>query len=224
MKKLFGIILGAVLIAAGVIFALEELGISHFNFSFEGWWTVFIILPSLYDLVTSKDKTGNLIFLLVGVYLLLAARNIIDYSTAWKLLLPAIIVVVGIKLIIKTVMGENEPTAAENLNENSECVTIFGTKEEDYSGKDIKALKVGALFGGTKCNLTNTNFDETSHIDLFCMFGGVDIVIPKNVQIKVNAFCLFGGITDKRVVGENIEKTATVTINGFCMFGGAEII
>ena len=64
MKKIFGVILGAVLIAVGIIFALEELGISHFNFSFAGWWTVFIILPSCTVLLQVRTKPEILYFYL----------------------------------------------------------------------------------------------------------------------------------------------------------------
>ena len=55
------------------------------------------------------------------------------------------------------------------------------------------------------------------------MFGGSDIIVPDYVDIKINAFCLFGGISDKRIIKEDTEKTAELVINGFCFFGGADI-
>ena len=60
MKKTFGIIFGILLIAAGALFAIEAFGIANINFSFDGWWTLFIIVPSIYGLITSKDKSGNI--------------------------------------------------------------------------------------------------------------------------------------------------------------------
>lgn len=80
MKKMPGIIFGVLLMAAGVVFALDALDIAHINIFFDGWWALFIIVPSLCGLVTSRDKTGNLIVLLIGVYLLLSARNVIEYK------------------------------------------------------------------------------------------------------------------------------------------------
>ena len=55
------------------------------------------------------------------------------------------------------------------------------------------------------------------------MFGGVDIVVPENVEIKTNTFCLFGGVSDERKVKPIANPDAVLTINGFCMFGGADI-
>jgi len=42
---------------------LNALNITDINFFFTGWWTLFIIIPSLIGLFNDKDqdKTGNLI-------------------------------------------------------------------------------------------------------------------------------------------------------------------
>ena len=222
MKKLSGIILGVLLMAAGVIFALDALEIAHINFSFDGWWTLFIIVPSLCGLVTSRDKTGNLIVLLIGIYLLLAARNIIEYGMFSKLFVPVIILLIGLKLIVKSVKGTGSEQVPVNA-ENAECVASFEVKNANCTGESVRAAKVGAVFGGTKCNLSGTEFKGRGHIDVFCLFGGAEIIVPENVEIKINAFSLFGGISDKRIIKDNVEKTAELTVNGFCLFGGAEI-
>lgn len=224
MKKALGIVMGILLIAAGVIFALNSLGITQFEVSFDGWWTLFIIVPGICGLFTGKDKIGNLIIVSIGIYLLLAAQNIIEYGMFWKLFIPTVIILLGIKLILKTIKGEDESTTdSEVTDEKAECMAAFDSKTADYSGKDIKIAKVGALFGGTKCNLSDANFHDGGSIDVFCMFGGADIIVPENVEIKINAFCLFGGISDKRNIKSSTEKNAKLTVNGFCLFGGADI-
>ena len=55
------------------------------------------------------------------------------------------------------------------------------------------------------------------------MFGGAEIIVPENVNIKVNTFSLFGGVSDKRVLKNSDENTVPLLVNGFCMFGGADI-
>ena len=223
MKKTFGIIVGALLIAVGVLFALDSLNLMKLNISFDGWWTVFIIAPSLYGLVTNKDKSGNLIVLAIGVYLLLAARGIIDYGMLWKLFVPTIIVVIGIKFIVRAVRGDDD--SAENTADDADdgCHAVFGAETRNYSGCDIKATNVCAVFGGAKCNFTDVRFDKNSKINLFCIFGGADLMVPDYVEVKLNSVCLFGGISDKRNTNRNVEKTATLTIDGLCLFGGADI-
>ena len=110
-----GILWGVVLIALGVIFIGNISGLWDFSLFFAGWWTLFIIVPSIYGLITSKDKSGNIIFLAIGIYLLLAARGIIDYSALWKIIVPLIVIVMGVKIIVKTIKGD---TAASDNEEN----------------------------------------------------------------------------------------------------------
>ena len=62
MKKITKIIGGLILIAVGVLFALNALKITNFDIFFDGWWTLFIIVPCLIGLFTEKDKIGNLFY------------------------------------------------------------------------------------------------------------------------------------------------------------------
>ena len=64
MKKFNRILWGIVLIALGTIFALNALEIADIDIFFKGWWTLFIIVPSLIGILTEKDKLGNIIALL----------------------------------------------------------------------------------------------------------------------------------------------------------------
>ena len=61
MKKISSIIWGIVLIAAGALFALNALNITDIDIFFDGWWTLFIIVPCAVGLFTEYEKTGNII-------------------------------------------------------------------------------------------------------------------------------------------------------------------
>lgn len=223
MKKLFGIVVGALLIAGGVIYALNVLGVADINFSLDGWWTLFIILPCLSGLISGSDKLGSFAGLCIGVLLLLAARDVFDFSVVWKLIIPVIIVVIGIKFITKS-LGTGKPRSApRNINDEGELMAVFSSQKADYNGEEVSAAKLGAIFGGAECNLKNAKIVDGCTIDLVCIFGGVDLILPPNVFVKNNSFCLFGGIGDKREVQSAGGERVTLVINGFCMFGGADI-
>lgn len=219
MKKLLVIVLGALLIAAGVLSALDVFGIAEFDFSFDGWWTIFIILPAVLGIISDKgDRFGSVALLFVGVYLLLAARNVIEYGMFWKLFVPTLIIIIGVKLIVKALSRDNGKAGS---SETSKGVSVFNSDMSNAS--NVKVAKASAIFGGTKLNLTDADIADAAALDLFCLFGGIELVVPENVEVKMNAFCLFGGISDKRKIDAAAQKTATLTINGFCMFGGADI-
>ena len=102
MKKLTSIVIGAILIACGVVYILGAFGVADINISLDGWWTLFIIVPCFSGLFANKEKFGNLLGLTCGILLLLAAQDVFDYEMVWKTIVPIIIIMLGIKLIVKS--------------------------------------------------------------------------------------------------------------------------
>lgn len=223
MKKLTGIILGVLLIAGGVIYGLDVFELAPVSFSLDGWWTLFIILPCLSGMLSGRDILGNFAGLIVGVLLLLAARGIFPYSTVWKLLVPMVIVVLGIKVIVKSIAptpAEKAPPVEGGIGEVS---AVFCGKDRDFSDETLSLAKIGAIFGGSECNLRNAKIVDGCQINLTCAFGGVDLFLPENVIVKNNTFCLFGGVSDSRPAEKGEAGAVTLYLNGFCIFGGVDI-
>ena len=102
MKKTTSVILGICLIILGVIFGLNALELTNIDIFFDGWWTLFIIIPSFIDLFKEKtDKIGSIIGIALGVFLLLCAQGILKYSLILKLFVPVVVIIIGLKLIFK---------------------------------------------------------------------------------------------------------------------------
>ena len=99
MKSKSSMFWGLILIVVGVLFLGNNLNWWDIDIFFDGWWSLFIIIPSIYGLFDGTSRGGSLISLTVGVLLLLAAQDIIDYGMIWKILVPIIIIVIGLSLI-----------------------------------------------------------------------------------------------------------------------------
>ena len=95
MKKFGNVLWGVVLIAIGVIFGLNALGLTSINIFFKGWWTLFIIIPSFIELIKGNNKMWSFIWLAIGVALLLCAQNILSF----KIIILSILIFMKIKLI-----------------------------------------------------------------------------------------------------------------------------
>ena len=95
MRKISKILWGIAFIFAGVIFALNAFGITDIEIFFDGWWTLFIIVPCFIGIFSEREKTGNIIGLAIGVFLLLCCQNVLDFDMLCKLAIPAIIVIIG---------------------------------------------------------------------------------------------------------------------------------
>ena len=105
MKKLGNLLWGLVLITIGLIIGGNALEITNINVFFDGWWTLIIIIPCFIGLFTEKEKTGNVIGLLIGIALLLACQDLIEFGMLWDLILPTILVTIGLSIIFKDIIG-----------------------------------------------------------------------------------------------------------------------
>ena len=94
------ILVGALLILIGLGIVGRSFGLFHF--SFDGWWTVFIIVPCLVGLINGDggSRTGSLIGLGLGVLLLCCARDWVPWSMFAPTLLAVALVAIGLGLII----------------------------------------------------------------------------------------------------------------------------
>lgn len=224
MKKANNIVWGLVLVAAGVIFSLNALNVTDIDLFFDGWWTLFIIIPCTVGLFTEREKTGNIIGIAVGVFLLLCCQNILSFSTFWKLLVPAVIVIIGLKMIFKGIFGNKANEIFARIkqgggNMKSGCATFAGC-DLNWSGEVFEGAELTAVFGGVKCDLRDAIIEGDCAVQVSAIFGGIDIFVPDNVNVKVSSTCIFGGISNETPVRKDAP---TLYVNGTCMFGGVEI-
>lgn len=224
MKKIGSVILGIILIAIGAVFALNALNITDIDIFFDGWWTLFIIVPCTIGLFTEREKTGNIIGVAIGVFLLLCCQDILSFSMFWKLLVPAIIVIVGLKMVISGLLGNKtneimKKLRSEGKNPKADCA-VFSGCEVNYDGEVFEGAELTAVFGGLDCDLRNAIIEKDCAIQVSAIFGGIDIFVPAGINVKVNSNNIFGGVSNKTAVQQN---TPTIYVSGTCMFGGVEI-
>ena len=226
MKKFGNILWGIVFIIVGLILAGNALGITNINIFFDGWWTLFIIIPCFIGLFKENEKTGNIIGLLIGIALLLCCQNYLDFETIWKLLVPAILVAIGISFIFKDTINSKLNKEIKKLNENKKgqneyCATFAG-QDVRFDNEEFKGTDLTAVFGGVKCDLRKAIINEDTVINCSAIFGGIEIFIPENVNIKIKSTPIFGGVSDKSLHA-NKEAVHTIYINSTCVFGGVDI-
>lgn len=223
MKKIGSLIWGILLLIVGLIFGLNAMEITDINIFFRGWWTLFIIIPSLIGVIKESYKVGNYIWLLIGIVLLLSAQGIINFSTIWKLALPTILVIIGLSIIFKDVVGSKINDKIKELNKQgkTEYYATFSGEELTFTGSEFKGASLNAIFGGIDINLKDAVIEEDIVINSTAVFGGVDILVPNNVNVKVKSSSIFGG-TDNKMT-ENKENVPTIYVKAFNLFGGTEI-
>lgn len=222
MKKLGNILWGICFIVIGIIVLLNSLGVANINIFFKGWWTLFIIVPSVIGLVKDEEKTWNIFFLALGVALLLSARGLLDLAIIAKCIVPAILIIIGVNIIFKDKINTkvNEKVKELNKVEANEYYATFSGQKLDFASEEFKGAKLNAIFGGIELDLRKSEIKQDVAIDVCAVFGGVDIWVPQGVAVKVQSNSIFGGVSNE---ASTKDGTPTIYVKAMCLFGGCDI-
>lgn len=218
MNKGIGtIILGIIIVLIGVIFLGNNINlwdINIFSIFFDGWWTLFIIVPSLIGLFKEKALFASGLGLIIGILLLLAAQDVILWSMVGKIFIPIVIIMVGLLIIFKSNVRFSKKKAKNVGN----YIGVFSGTSEKISGK-FSGCNCVSVFGGVDLDIRDADIDKDIVIDCVSIFGGIDIITDKNVRVKTNGVPIFGGVENKN----DSDKGPIININYVCIFGGIEI-
>ena len=228
MNRTSKIIGGIALLAFGIVWAVELLGL--INISLEGWWTIFIIVPCFVNIFNDKHKAGSIIGFGIGILLLLAARNVILWADIWKYMICLVAVVWGIALLFFSKKGRccHCHTASESKTvvvDGSKMHKIdvsFSKQEYSYSGQRFEGAEVHTSFGFASLDLRGADIMDGAVITLDCAFGGIEIRVDKDVCIKNDIDTAFAGVDcDSNI--QQADGLKTLIVKGRCNFGGIEI-
>lgn len=93
-NKVLDFLTGLSIVAIGLAFLGESLGFWNVKL-FDGWWTLFLIVPSVINIVKNGFKILNSITLFIGVSLLLKAQGVFRDVNSGLLLFSIILIVIG---------------------------------------------------------------------------------------------------------------------------------
>lgn len=103
---------------------------------------------------------------------------------------------------------------------------IFSTQKSIIKSQNFSGGKTTSIFGGIDLDFRDAKLAPgTNVIDTFTMFGGTEIIVPKEWKLSVNVVVLFGGVDDKRDgrIDNVQEDGSTLVLKGLTIFGGTEI-
>lgn len=192
MNKNSHFLWGFVLIILGLVLGLNALGFSQIDIFFDGWWTLFIIVPCLIGLIYDREKTGNFIGLLIGVGLLLGCLDVFSFDFIGDFILPVILIVIGCRFLFKNMWNKRVGKNID-MGEVKEYYATFSGQTIDYTQRVFDGCELCAVFGRIKCHMRGMIMEHNGMIKASVIFGGITINVPDDVSVEINSCSLFGG-------------------------------
>ena len=213
-------LLGAIVVIVGIVLLLDTTGVAETGSLINFVPSLFVLL-GLYALVTSgfRNLFGPLLVIVLAGAWQIAALDLVpeaDLVSFW----PAIVILFGVSLLLGRMR-----TKAEKVDEQSvDGIAIFGARNQRVTSSRFRGADLTALFGGYELDLRDAEVaDRPARISAVAMFGGVDIIVPREWNVRLDVLPIFGGAEDERPRREGEHDETDLTVTGFVAFGGVSV-
>lgn len=202
----------------GVLFLLAGFGYIVsliFNFSFDiffdGWWTLFIIVPAFVSILSNGPRSFNIGALFIGVLFLLTQLDIIDSRYLGSLIIAILIIVAGIALISRF-FYKPVPNIAGNYNININT----GSSETTYE------QHTGSSTGGQQAQGGGSGaYDQQSYPNYNAILSGINERNCSTDLQGARTSAILGGV---EIDFRGAIITRDITIFATAVLGGIDIM
>jgi predicted membrane protein len=220
--------LGVGAIILGIIFLANNFGVLDYEirrYVFR-WEVLLMFLGVIFIAGHRKRSTGIILFIIGAVFYL---RDFFNYTfNFWQIFWPAILIFAGLMIIFRHRLDHDWGKKTQ-LSDDSviDEIAVFGGGDRIVTSQQFQGGKVTAVFGGLNYNMLKAKLAPgENYIDVFCLFGGMKLVVPEGWNVKIRVMSLFGGFSDKhRFKASELasDSDAQLIIKGTVIFGGGEI-
>jgi predicted membrane protein len=218
-----GLFFGAIVVAAGFLLLLDNLGIVRFHDVWQ-YWPVLLVAWGVSRIVDSRTPSGWIwggMLALVGAFLLLDTLDIIvfNFTVVW----PVLLIAFGLSVLFrglerKNLIGGGYSPASPVVGAHA----IFSDNKSGSDSKDFQGGEASAIFGAARFDLRNASMNvEEARIHVDVIFGEAEVRVPETWSVVSRAAVVFGGVNDKTIHPKpdpNI-KTPRLVITGAVIFG-----
>jgi hypothetical protein len=217
------LLMGLIIIGLGTLFTLNNLGLVEARQYLRYWPGALILVGTLKVWQARRGAAGGafggLIFIVAGVWLLLETFDIVTINVfdLWPLLL----VFFGASLIWRGLRGGRCPVGTDGHSTISGLAVLGGV----HRGNNSRAFRGGdltAIMGGCEIDLRQAAIDGEAVIDVFAMWGGIEIKVPEDWTISSRVVPILAGFEDK-TRPQRGATTHRLLIRGFAIMGGIEV-
>jgi predicted membrane protein len=216
------LIIGLALIAAGLLFTLDNFGLVDVG---QLWrlWPLVLVAVGLAKLASRSFMTGTILIALGGLFSL-RTFGLLHFRLSY--LLPLIFVFIGLRIVFAQRPGARTWDASTNPGGTLNEWAVFGGGERRVNSPDFLGGQANAVFGGFNLDLRNSKMaGDHAVIDVFCFCGGGELKVPEDWNVILKVVPIFGGTDDKsrHLASEPGRTQKELLVTGFILFGGLGI-
>lgn len=220
------VVLGLMAIACGVLFTLDNLEILDARDYLQYWPVVFVAVGGLKLWNARADGHGwlaGLIFVGLGSWMLI--NRVIYFRFSPREFFPMILVFFGGYLVWRGFGGTRRGRVVDGSSSFSGLAIMGGVARRSNS-QAFQGADLTAIMGGCEIDLRHASIAPGTEavIDVFALWGGIEIKVPEDWTVVIRAIPLMGGVEDKtRLLQPPPVPEKRLVISGIVVMGGVMV-
>lgn len=213
------ILTGLLIVIVGTLLLLSNLGIAGFDVLIHDWWPLLIVVGGILILINDiRNFLWALLIMAVGAIIQLNHLNLADIDV-WQLVWPVIIIVVGLSIIFNRASAKHKVSKSER----DDFTAVLSGSKANVQSKDFKGSRVTAVMGGAVVDLRHAIIKKEATLDVFSLWGGIEVYVPKDIIVKNNTSVILGGVEDTTDNSAALAGAPILYIIGDVIMAGVEI-
>ena len=209
------LVLGLTIMTAGVLLALDNLGIVDSGAFFRYWPLAFVALGVARLSSPPGQRQGGVFWLIIGLILLGFTSDVLSFQRLWAILL----VFVG-GTIAWRALRPRAPRASSTTG--IDMMAMLGGSTTRNTSSSFQGGQALAFMGGCEIDLRRAAIEEEEvTLDIFAFWGGIEIRVPEDWQVINNVNAFLGAVEVKTYPAPDAKQRLVLT--GTVIMGGAEV-
>ena len=216
------LVVGLIVIVVGVLMTLDNLQVVEAQ-RYLRFWPAGLIALGLVKVWNSRDGMGGafgvFIFVVIGTWLLLEQTALVRVSF-WDMW-PALLVFFGLFLVWQGLSGPRRRPAGDS-NAFINATAVLGGVARGNNSTGFRGGELTAVMGGCELDLRHASTDGEAVVDVFALWGGIEIRVPPDWTVVSKITPILGGVDDKTRPPQGALRHCLV-LRGLVVMAGVEI-
>jgi hypothetical protein len=188
--------LGLVLVAVGLVLALDSMGVLGTD-GVGRWWPLLLIGVGIVKVRQPREdgqRAAGVAFLLLGgVFQLTSILAVSSFG-------PLLMVAFGVFLLWRGVEGRRAPSAGVSDSPYLSDMALLGYLRRSHQTANFCGGSVTAVMGGVELDLRKAALrNGTVYVDVVAFWGGIEIKVPADWTVDARVVPLMGAFESKLV-------------------------
>ena len=211
-------VIGFILLFIGAFWIISSISTFAFRLLFRGWWTLLIIIPSIWAIVSKTNRQAGFIGLGIGLILFILAQFGLSWGDLFRFSLAILMILGGASILLSHSQKLHIPNGAEAANGRRQIDISLSRRYYHFNSEIIDDIKCRVVFGILTLDLRNSHIDKDINIDCDCTLGSIEILLPSQVIVNQKAHLVLASTKNEHINLSSLNRPQ-VTISGSITLG-----